>query len=105
VDTAATYMPVAESASRLIAEIDVLVSFATVAALAPVEYTRPTVLPKGSGVLRLSKARHPCVELMDRIDFIPNDYDFVKGDSHFQIVTGPNMGTCNVCIEFHSIFV
>jgi len=89
-------MSVAESASRLVAEIDVLVSFATVAALAPVEYVRPTVLPKGSGILRLRKARHPCVELMDRVDFIPNDYDFVKGDSQFQIVTGPNMGNSHI---------
>jgi DNA mismatch repair protein MSH2 len=95
-------MPVAEAASRLVAEIDVLVSFATVAALAPVEYVRPTVRPKGSGILRLERARHPCVELMDRVDFIPNDYHFVKGESQFQIVTGPNMGKSNspynVCI-------
>ena len=32
----------------------------------------------GSGVLKLIGARHPCVELMDSIDFIANDYNLVR---------------------------
>ena len=40
----------------------------------------------------MQEARHPCVELMDEVQFIPNDYDLVRGTSGFQIVTGPNMG-------------
>jgi DNA mismatch repair protein MSH2 len=92
VETAATYLPVAEAASAIVAELDVLVSFAQAAALSPSEYVRPKVLPVGSGVARFKKARHPCVELMDNVNFIPNDYDLVRGSSSFQIVTGPNMG-------------
>lgn len=91
VETAATYIPLAESAACLVAELDVLTAFATAAAVAPTAYVRPTMLPRGSGVMRLSKARHPCVELMDNMSFIPNSYDLITGQSQFQIVTGPNM--------------
>lgn len=52
---------------------------------------RPTILPMGSGRLVIENARHPCVELMDDVQFIPNNYDLVRGESNFQIVTGPNM--------------
>ena len=91
-ETAATYTPLLECVAHLIAELDVLVSFSTSAALSPGVYVRPTLLQKGSGVLQLEQARHPCVELMDGVNFIPNDYDLVRGTSGFQIVTGPNMG-------------
>lgn len=36
--------------------------------------------------------RHPNVEAQEGVDFIPNDCRLVKGDSWFQIITGPNMG-------------
>ena len=92
VQTAATYLPVAEAASALVAELDVLCSFATAAALCPSEYVRPKMLPRGQGVMNLVGARHPCVELMDDVNFIPNDYTLKRGESSFQILTGPNMG-------------
>lgn len=90
--TATTYLPVAEAAAAIVAELDVLTAFATAAALAPAEYVRPVVHPKGSGVIHLQGARHPCVELMDEVDFISNDYELRRGGSSFQIITGPNMG-------------
>ena len=52
-DTARTYLPVVEAVAALIAELDVLVSFATAAALSPGVYVRPTVLKRGSGVINL----------------------------------------------------
>jgi DNA mismatch repair protein MSH2 len=91
-ETAATYTPLLECVAHLIAELDVLVSFSSSAALSPGVYVRPTLLQKGGGVLQLEQARHPCVELMDGVNFIPNNYDLVRGTSGFQIVTGPNMG-------------
>ena len=90
--TATTYLPVAEAAAAIVAELDVLTAFATAAALAPGEYVRPTVHPAGGGIINLQGARHPCVELMDGVDFISNDYDMKRGESNFQIITGPNMG-------------
>jgi DNA mismatch repair protein MSH2 len=92
VGTATTYLPVAEAAAAIVAELDVLTSFATAAALAPGEYVRPIVHPAGGGIINLRGARHPCVELMDGVDFISNDYDMKRGESNFQIITGPNMG-------------
>ena len=90
--TATTYLPVAEAAAAIVAELDVLTGFATAAALAPGEYVRPVVHPQGRGIVNLQGARHPCVELMDGVDFISNDYDMRRGESNFQIITGPNMG-------------
>jgi hypothetical protein len=39
----------------------------------------------------LNDARHPCVELMDNVNFIANSYNLIEGESNFQIMTGPNM--------------
>jgi DNA mismatch repair protein MSH2 len=64
VETAMTYLPIAEASAIIVAELDCLSSFAVAAALAPNDYTRPTILSKEEGVLDLKNARHPCVELM-----------------------------------------
>lgn len=79
-----------------------LASFATVAALAPGHYCRPSLhplSPEDTDIhkqeprrISLIQARHPCVELMDGVDFIANDYSLTGRESSFQIVTGPNMG-------------
>lgn len=131
--TARTYLPIVETACDVVSQLDVLVSFATVAALSPESYVRPSLSPltsrtranttassdgekdsriddamdeekDGSGStarqqtdrkIILRKARHPCVELMDGIDFIGNDYTLEESSSNFQIITGPNMVGAN----------
>jgi len=93
-NVAVTYVPVLESASQLIAELDVLASLAHVAAFSPHGYCKPEITDSdddGFGI-ELKEARHPCVELQDNVDFIPNDFDLSYGSSSFLIVTGPNMG-------------
>jgi len=91
---ASTYVPVLESASALLAEMDVLASFAHVAAYSSTGYCRPDMTDgeeDGLGIT-LEQARHPCVELQDDMNFIANDFNLTFGESSFLIVTGPNMG-------------
>jgi DNA mismatch repair protein MSH2 len=63
----------------LLASLDVLTSFAMVAASAPTPYIRPNLLEANSGTIVLEKTRHPCVEMQDSISFIPNDVHFQQG--------------------------
>ncbi|PWN39386.1 putative DNA mismatch repair protein MSH2 [Ceraceosorus guamensis] len=90
---AASYCPPLERLNVLLANLDVLLSFAHVSACAPVPYTRPQIVEKGSEArLRVEEARHPCIEVQDDISFIANDVDMSPGESEFLIITGPNMG-------------
>lgn len=59
-----SYVEVFVQLNSIITELDVFVALAHVAANATTEYVRPTLLPMGSKEIRLSKARHPCVEMM-----------------------------------------
>lgn len=72
--------------------MDVLLSFAELAASCPTPYTRPDITPSDEGDIILEGSRHPCVEAQDWVNFIPNDCKLVRGTSWFQIITGPNMG-------------
>jgi len=91
IDVASTYVPVLEAAAATLAELDVLLGFAHAACHAGSGYCRPTMEQDGECIV-LTSARHPCVELQDEVDFIPNDYNFEREKSRFQLVTGPNMG-------------
>ncbi|TFK49468.1 DNA mismatch repair protein [Heliocybe sulcata] len=92
INIASTYTPVLEAFDHVVAHLDLILSLAHVAVNAPEAYVRPTVLEKGSGTLVLREARHPCLEVQDDVNFIPNDVELVKDESEFQIITGPNMG-------------
>lgn len=65
--------------SFLLASLDVLTSFAVVAACAPIPYVRPQMMPMGSGTFTVQQARHACVEVQDSVSFIPNDVFFKQG--------------------------
>lgn len=52
-ETTLTYLPLAEAASELVAELDVLLGFATAASLAPHEYVRPSMHESDFGAIRL----------------------------------------------------
>ncbi|XP_076343410.1 DNA mismatch repair protein Msh2-like, partial [Tachypleus tridentatus] len=90
-DIAAGYSEPLLQMSDVIAHLDVLVAFSVSAVSAPVPYVRPKLLPKGSGIISLKQARHPCMELQENVSFIPNDINFEQGKSIFHIITGPNM--------------
>ncbi len=91
-EVATTYVPVMERASKVLAYLDVIVSFAYVSAHAPEPYCKPDVRAPEHGVIDMKKCRHPCIETQDFVDFIPNDVALARGKSHCQIITGPNMG-------------
>jgi hypothetical protein len=101
IQVAATYAAVLHRAADDIGHLDVLVALAQTAAYSTTgPYCRPVLTdcddngrhengdPK-VGII-LQQARHPCVELQESIDFIPNDYNLIFDESSFLIVTGPN---------------
>ena len=93
IQIASSYCPPLEKLNVVLAHLDVIVSFAHVSENAPVPYNKPAVSEKGTNSdLELRDARHPCLEVMDDINFIPNDTEMVRGTSEFLVITGPNMG-------------
>ena len=92
---AGTYVPVIEQTAEWVSQLDVFASLAQVAATsAGGGYCCPQMtdgIEDRMGI-ELVGARHPCVELQETVDFIPNDVKLVFGESSFRIVTGPNMG-------------
>uniref|UniRef100_A0A914WX10 DNA mismatch repair proteins mutS family domain-containing protein n=1 Tax=Plectus sambesii TaxID=2011161 RepID=A0A914WX10_9BILA len=91
--TAAGYVDALKSLTEVLASLDVLVSFAQVAAFAPKPLVRPQILEKGSGILHLQQSRHPCLELQDEVSFIPNDVNLsFEEQRRMLVLTGPNMG-------------
>ena len=91
---AVTYQTVVERASQVVATLDVLCALAYTAAFSPHGYCKPTLTDgeeNGLGI-DLKAARHPCVELQEDVEFIPNDFSLKFGESNFLVVTGPNMG-------------
>eukprot|EP00798_Chlamydomonas_sp_ICE-L_P022047 gene22047-29111_t len=89
---AQTFVEIWEEVSSLLSEIDVLLGFADLAVNAPTAYVRPTMLPAKKSEISLIGCRHPCVEAQDGVDFIKNDCRLLRGESWFQVITGPNMG-------------
>jgi DNA mismatch repair protein MutS len=76
--------------ARALAEIDVLASFAHVAAVRG--YTRPQF--DDSGDLEIRQGRHPVIEQHSAIGdrFVPNDLFLNRATHAILVLTGPNMG-------------
>ena len=72
-----------------IAELDVYLSFASVAM--ENNYHKP-IISKNNDKLEIIGGRHPIVELINKKeDFVPNDTILNAQDSRTMIITGPNM--------------
>ncbi|VEU41392.1 unnamed protein product [Pseudo-nitzschia multistriata] len=97
---AATYAGVVERVADTIGTLDVFCALAHTAAMSPHGYCRPTVTDSdedGAGI-RLREARHPCVELQENMEYIPNDIDLTFPGAQL-LVSGPNMGGKSVYIR------
>ncbi|XP_056633214.1 DNA mismatch repair protein Msh2 isoform X1 [Diorhabda sublineata] len=91
IEVASEYADTLKNLNILVAKVDVLTSFAIAAISARIPYMKPKLLPGGSGILKLNKVRHPCIEAQENISFIPNDVSFEKDGKKMFIITGPNM--------------
>ncbi|XP_060526201.1 DNA mismatch repair protein Msh2 [Cylas formicarius] len=90
-DIAIGYTDSVRSLNLILATLDVLTSFAVAAVSAKIPYVKPELRPPGTGVLKLRRVRHPCLEQQEHVNFIPNDVEFDKDGKIFHIITGPNM--------------
>ena len=87
----ATYAAVLGRLARVVAQMDAVTALAHVSAF--YNYCRPELTDgdqDGLGI-RLEQARHPCVELQENVEYIPNNVELVYGESSFLILTGPNV--------------
>ncbi|MBP3255091.1 MAG: DNA mismatch repair protein MutS [Clostridia bacterium] len=77
-----------QKTAEVIANLDVLCSFATVAE--DMGYVEPIV--DNSGVIDIKDGRHPVIEkMLSAGGFVPNDTYLDKDSSRLAIITGPNM--------------
>lgn len=91
-ETLRTFQKPLELLNDVLSNLDVYYSLADCAKYGSQAYVRPKLLPKGTGKIRLTNVRHPCLENQINVYYIPNSIDFDKNDKKFFIVTGPNMG-------------
>ena len=77
-----------QASAAAVAQVDVLNSFATVAA--DNRYCMPQV--DDSDALTIAQGRHPVVEkVLKGAPFVPNDTHMDRGEDRCAIITGPNM--------------
>ena len=87
-DTVCAHVAQVQSSAAAVAQVDVLTSFAAVAAANG--YCMPLV--DNSSVLQITEGRHPVVEkVLKGAPFVPNDTHMDSGDDLCAIITGPNM--------------
>lgn len=103
IDQTRQYMEPILKLEKILAYTDVLVAFAKAAQQA--NYTRPKMLPKGSGQLVLKKFRHPIIEIIKDMSFVANSITFDKDAFKFYVITGPNMGGKSTFIRSVAISV
>ncbi len=77
-----------QSSASAIADLDVLISLATVAR--ENSYTRP-IIEDSKAKLDIVDGRHPVVEAISKQRFVPNDCLLDSDENRTMIITGPNM--------------
>lgn len=77
--------------NHAIAMLDVFISLAEVASNSPGEYVRPKMYSEDDRILSLKTLRHPCLEMQDDMEFIPNDVNLKDNETNMCIITGANI--------------
>ena len=80
-----TYTSTIQKLAKMIAEIDMMLSFARISK--ENHYVRPKL--NDEGILSIKDGRHPVIEL-SADNYIPNDI-YLDKDKYLMIITGPNM--------------
>ena len=80
-------LPRVQATADALATVDVIASFAEVAVRN--NYCRPTL--NMTGALNIVNGRHPVVELLSSMPFVPNDTVLDNASNRCAIITGPNM--------------
>ncbi|CAJ0578112.1 unnamed protein product, partial [Mesorhabditis spiculigera] len=91
VQTCCGYASALSTLSSSLAIVDVIASLATLAAESSRTYTKPKLLPMGTGIFEVKQCRHPVLEVVKDSAFIPNDVKLDEKD-RMVILTGANMG-------------
>ncbi len=101
-DEVRSWIPAVKKASMLLAELDVLTCFATVAR--EYDYSRPLVTD--GSLIDIVEGRHPMVERsLPPGSFVPNDIALAGTDRQILIITGPNMAGKSTIIRQAAIIV
>ncbi|MCR2820633.1 DNA mismatch repair protein MutS [Lederbergia panacisoli] len=86
-ETVKTYIPRIQQAAKIISELDVYQSFATVSESR--HYVRPSF--NRNRVIHITNGRHPVVEkVMGSQEYVPNDC-MMDAEREMYLITGPNM--------------
>ena len=85
-DKVKEYIPRLQKISKVISEIDVLASFATVSENN--NYVRPKLVDERK--VNIINDRHPVIEKVINTEFVPNDI-IMDEDTNILLITGPNM--------------
>ena len=85
-DKVKEYIPILQNISKVISEIDVLQSFATVTE--ENNYVRPIFTNDRS--IKVLEDRHPIIEKVINGNFVPNDI-IMNNNTDILLITGPNM--------------
>ena len=80
------YIPTIQAISKVIAEVDMLISFAVVSE--ENNYVCPTLTE--DRVIKITDSRHPVLEKVVKGSYVNNDIDMDK-DTDILLITGPNM--------------
>ena len=95
-----------QNVAKIIANIDVFTSFATVAHIN--NYVKPNI--NNDNKLDIKNGRHPVIEnIVGEENFVPNDTYLNSGENIINIITGPNMAgkstymrqTAIICLMAH----